>query len=384
MSAGSLAGILSVIVVGALCCVSPAMNRPTVQFGVRVPAGRTSAPVIGRQRRAYYARTAAIGVCCAVAALLLRGHGSWWLARIILLAEMAADLACFLIARKNIRDVKNGERWFAGLRQAVVTDTSWRADPPRFPVRWLIPAIAVLVATIVIGVLRYPHLPARLAVGPVGGPVGGTPGGAGRWVPKSVVTAFAVVAGQLYVTVLCTGMMILVYRSRPDLAVADSDAPGTSVSRYRRFLAALAKAMLSLVALVNLSLLLTALRKWQVYQLPGSGSALPLLPYAVGLIVLAVVALRAGQGGYRLRGTGPSQAAGAHGPGQAARTDRDDDRFWKAGLIYVNRDDPALVVGARFGVGWTLNLANPVAWLIVAGTTAVPAGLAVIAATAGM
>ncbi len=64
-------------------------------------------------------------------------------------------------------------------------------------------------------------------------------------------------------------------------------------------------------------------------------------------------------------------------------TDRDDDRFWKAGLLYVNRDDPAVMVGSRFGAGWTFNVGNPTAWLIIAGIIAAPAGLAVIAA-AGM
>ena len=68
----------------------------------------------------------------------------------------------------------------------------------------------------------------------------------------------------------------------------------------------------------------------------------------------------------------------------AAGTDWDDDRFWKAGLLYVNHDDPALMVVTRFGVGWTLNFGNPVAWLLIAGVVAGWTGLAVIGATAGM
>jgi uncharacterized membrane protein len=55
------------------------------------------------------------------------------------------------------------------------------------------------------------------------------------------------------------------------------------------------------------------------------------------------------------------------------------DRFWKGGLLYVNRDDPALMVGARLGVGWTFNLANPAAWLLLSAIAGVPAGLVVIA-----
>ena len=92
------------------------------------------------------------------------------------------------------------------------------------------------------------------------------------------------------------------------------------------------------------------------------------MPFAVGLLVLAAVSFRVGQGGSRLPG-----GHGRHGDGPAAGTDRDDDRFWKAGLIYVNRDDPALLVGSRFGVGWTFNLANPTAWLVIAAIVAVPA-----------
>jgi uncharacterized membrane protein len=65
------------------------------------------------------------------------------------------------------------------------------------------------------------------------------------------------------------------------------------------------------------------------------------------------------------------------------RKDHGRDRFWKAGLLYVNRGDPALVVAARFGAGWTVNLANPAAWLVIAALIAAPAGLAAILAALG-
>jgi uncharacterized membrane protein len=40
-------------------------------------------------------------------------------------------------------------------------------------------------------------------------------------------------------------------------------------------------------------------------------------------------------------------------------THRDDDKHWRGGMFYVNRDDSALMVPRRFGVGWTLNFGNP-------------------------
>jgi len=365
MTAARVIGEVMVPFFAVLMCLAPAMTRPTVAFGVRVPAERAGSPVIRQERRAYLWRTAAVGACCTVAVVLLAGYGSWWLSRIILFAELAADFGCYALARRKIVAVKSAEAWYAGHRQIVATDTSWRTDPPRFPVRWLVPALAVITVTIVVGALRYPDLPARLVAG-----------WGGRRVPKSVLAAFAVVVGQLYVTVLWTGLMVLVYRSRPDIEAAD---PAGSTQRYRRFLAAFSRAVLTLMALVNLSVLLAALRNWQVYRLSGPASALPVLPFAVGLLVLAVVGYRVGQGGYRLAA---SPAGAVRGP--AAGTDRDDDRFWKAGLIYANRDDPAIMVGARFGVGFTFNVANPMAWLVIAGIVAVPAGLVAIGAAVGM
>ena len=56
----------------------------------------------------------------------------------------------------------------------------------------------------------------------------------------------------------------------------------------------------------------------------------------------------------------------------------------KGGLVYVSRDDPAIMVGNRFGVGFTFNFGNPAAWLVCGTIAAVPAGLAIIGAAAGM
>jgi uncharacterized membrane protein len=361
MSTGTLAAVSPVLVIGALMCLMPAVTRPTLQFGVRVPRERARAPIIGRERRAYYRRTAAIGVCCTLVAVAVQGHWPSWLTRIILLPELAAGFGCFWVARRQIAAVKNADDWFAGLRQTVVTDTSWRTDPPRFPVRWLVPALAVMTATAAVGALRYPGLPAYIV------------NGSGHRVPKSAVSVL-IMTGQLYFTAVYSGLMLIIHRSRPDIDAAD---PAASTLRYRRFLAAATRAVLTMAALADASLLLIALPDWQVYRLSGIGRAVPVLPFAAGVLLLGAVAARTGQGGSRLNGN-------VRGLALATGTDRDDDRLWKAGLLYVNRDDPAIVVSARFGVGWALNFGNPAAWLIIAGFVAAWAGLAVIGAAAGM
>ncbi len=361
MTTASLAGALTILIVGGLSCVAPAIARPGVQFGVRIPRERLGAPVIKRERRAYYWRTAAVAVGCTGIAVAVAGYGPPWLTRVVLLPEFAADLACFLAARRKITAVKTADGWFAGQRQTIVADTSWRTDPPRFPVRWLIPALTVVAATVAVGALRYPGLPAHLVTG------------SGHRLPKATASLF-VVAGQLYITALCSGLMLIVYRSRPDIEAADAAA---SMLRYRRFLAAYARAVLTLAALADTTLLLVGLREWQVYAPSGVGPALLALPVVVGVLLLVAVALRTGQGGSKLNGNVRYLA-------RTTGCDRDDDRFWKAGLFYVNHDDPSVMAASRFGAGWTLNLGNPAAWLIIGGILAAWAGLIAIGVLAGV
>jgi uncharacterized membrane protein len=364
MNSPALSGIILVPLLGALMVLAAVVTRRTAAFGVRIPyPERPVPPVIRRQRLLYLRRTSLVCACATAAALALWGHGPWWLSRVVLLLEVGADIACLQLARRSIIAVKNAEGWYAGLRQAVVTDTGWRADPPRFPVRWLLPALAVLAATLVIGVLRYPHLPALLA------------GTGGRRVPRSPGAAFAIVVGQAYATALSSGILLLAYRARPDIEARD---PAGSAARQRAVMPVLARAVLTLVALVNVTLLLVALRQWQLWRPSGAAEPLTLLPFALGFAALIVMLWRA------RAVIGATPANGAPGNADLAGVaDRDDDRFWKGGIVYVNSGDPAVMVSARFGAGWTLNLGNPRAWMIIAAVIATPAGLAAILLAAG-
>ncbi len=55
-----------------------------------------------------------------------------------------------------------------------------------------------------------------------------------------------------------------------------------------------------------------------------------------------------------------------------------DSRFWKAGLIYFNPSDCALMVPKRDGLGYTLNFGRPVAWVILAGILIIPLILPIV------
>jgi uncharacterized membrane protein len=106
------------------------------------------------------------------------------------------------------------------------------------------------------------------------------------------------------------------------------------------------------------------------WVLAGTFCGIGLLPLrhnlSVGVIVALVVALVCATLGVvvwlawrsGIATTGPS----------AAPYDGTPDAMWRGGLIYYNPGDAAVIVPKRYGLGWTLNFARPVAWFYIGGT----------------
>jgi hypothetical protein len=106
----------------------------------------------------------------------------------------------------------------------------------------------------------------------------------------------------------------------------------------------------------------------------GNGTVARWLSVA-GTVVTVALALglaRLGQGGTR-------RVAPAAEAGGAPVGDRTRDEHSKWGLFYINRDDPALIVEKRFGLGYTVNLANPSSWAILVLIVAIVVAIVVAA-----
>ena len=65
-----------------------------------------------------------------------------------------------------------------------------------------------------------------------------------------------------------------------------------------------------------------------------------------------------------------------------AAFDPQSDSYWKAGMFYYNPNDPAIFVAKRVGIGYTVNFANKMCWLVLAGILLLgllPAALGILA-----
>ncbi|MEV0398461.1 DUF5808 domain-containing protein [Actinoallomurus sp. NPDC050550] len=346
--------LFPVLLIGVVHWLIPSLVPPTLPFGVRVPLDRAHAPVIDAWRRRYRVGTAGATAAAAVAVVLLRAPLA---GPIAVGALLAVGLVLYLAAHRAIREAKTSEGWFAGRRQVTVVDTSLRTDPERYPWRWAVPSLLLAAATPVIGIVEYPRMPHRL---PTHVTMSGHPD---HFADKSIGTVFAPVVTQVLVTALVAVLAWAVLRSRARLDAEDPQA----ATRHRRFVSAMARAMLVMGACLNLTFLLVALPIWHLVEAaPVVAVGVPTAT-ALGVAVMLAVVVRTGQGGSRLR-LGPART-GLPGAGRRpAPVNQDDDRFYRWGLVYYNRDDPALFVPKRFGVGWTLNMARPLSWVMLGAT----------------
>ncbi|MCO6004024.1 DUF5808 domain-containing protein [Actinoallomurus purpureus] len=349
-----LISLFPVLLIGALQWLTPSLVPATTPFGVRIPGDRADTPVIAAQRRRYRLGTAIVTAAAAAGVILAAGHPAS--GAVAGGAEVVAGVGLYRLARGRIIAVKRSEDWFGGHRQVVAADTSLRTDPERYPTSWAVPLVLLLAGTVVAGVVEYPRMPARLATH------FGQGGHADHYAAKSIGSVFGPVLTQALVTALLLVLPQVALRGR---ALLDAESSCATV-RHRRFVSATARALLVLAVCVNVTFLFAALVTWGLITVSGSVLvAASVAPVLVGTAVVLAVALRTGQGGSRLRLGTPTGAGGGD-----RVVNRDDDHLYRWGLIYYNPDDPALFVPKRFGVGWTVNMARPLAWVLLAATVA--------------
>ncbi|MBK3384536.1 hypothetical protein IEI91_19665 [Streptomyces sp. DEF1AK] len=318
---------------------SPRLSPHAVPFGVRVPPGRAEAPEVHRERRRYRAL-----LLPATAALTAVSLGLGALTDSALVGSVAALVLCgvaavlWLRAHQALTRAKEEGGWYEELRQGVAMDTSLRTDPVRMPWLWVVPSLLVLAVSATAGAFAYPELPDTLWL-----PERSPSGTEYRALATTFWSAFSLVLVQLAVTLTMVGTVAAVLRARADV---DASRPRASAAEYRRRLALTARSLLGVGALLNVMLLGLSAMMWT-----GNRSG-ALLAVVVGVPALLAVAGAV----YPFL---PMARAGAGEDEATGLVTRDDDRFWRAaGTMYVNADDPAVLVPKRVGLGWTVNLAN--------------------------
>jgi uncharacterized membrane protein len=223
------------------------------------------------------------------------------------------------------------------------------------PGGWLLQLspFAILAATAMYLRLRWDDIPSRF---PVHWGASGHPNGWSVRTPMGVYTPLLLGAGVM--AAVAASSHVALHFGRPVLGSAARSLWGDFAREMGVFLLSLEFFLAVIFSFVGL--------------LPLMGNRdpgiLPVLIATVTMLVALIFAMsRLAKQHARLHAAaGGSEAAGI------------PDDHWKCGVFYVNRDDAALFVPKRFGIGYTLNFGHVSAWLIMVLVLVLPLVLLVL------
>ena len=345
--------LLIVILIGAMFYAMPWLTRPTIPLGVSIPSTRISDPVVTGAVKRYRIGMIAVTLGAVVVGVVGAALAPLVAALLPIVVMLVGTLVVYLTSRRLIQQAKRDGDWYhdVPVRLAATLTT---ADRPRIApaLGWYVAGIIVLMAAIIIGAAIYDSLPDPIPVH------WNADGVADRFAAKDLWSVFGPIV--LGIGVVAFLFLLAVLMPRWPVRPVASDSPDVS-ARIAVAQVTLMQGLLGQIAfLIALEFACVAVVGWLAPDSPTvilvSTLVLPLLLAA--LIVLFVVRYR--RATVAARAGVPVSAGGAGGGAGAPRSEApDDDRFWKAGSVYVNRADPALLVPKRFGVGWTVNLGHP-------------------------
>lgn len=332
----------------------PYLIKRTVVFGVTIPEQYTRDPRLARFKKGY----SLVVLCFSLLALI--GFSVWGIlgnpteeqlflaGTAIPLAIMVISLACYIYFHTKTTQLKRKEKWGQDVKQVQVTDLSVRSQDEMLPWYMYLFPMLVTLGVIVYTAIQYPTLPEQIPThwGPSGQPDAFTTKS-----PVSVITLPLIL-------LVMQGMFLMIIETTKRSGIKLS-ATSTEASRIRQLTLRKYSSWFMFLVSLLMTMLFSFLQLSTIHEgLFGEGLML-LFPFVFLLVILGgtmVFAFKVGRAGKVVESN----------PVEGIR-DLDEDQYWKGGLFYFNKNDPSIFVEKRFGVGWTLNFANPKGYLLVFG-----------------
>ncbi|MBC6308902.1 DUF1648 domain-containing protein [Listeria sp. FSL L7-1582] len=346
--------IAMMLVIIVLQAVTPYVIRRGESFGVMVGEKAAKDPVLRKMKRQFLQWNIMIGILVTTIAtvLLVMISNENGQATIFIIAIFAILIISFLI---YIRFYKASLAWkHENLQKGenkvdiVMVDTTFHRQKLTISYAWYLIPLVLIFITVGLTVIYYNQIASQIPM------QYNFDNEVTRMATKSYRTVMMMPVMQLLMLGLFLFINYMMSRSKQ---VIDNDNPTDSMRRsvlfrliYSKFNFIMCLLLILLFMVIQLSFI------FAISQTVIMTIVITMLVIIFGGLIFLMV--RVGQGGSRLKLEETEQK-------DEPRPIRDDDANWKMGVFYFNHKDPALFVEKRFGVGWTINMAKPIAWLSI-------------------
>ncbi|WP_445492787.1 DUF1648 domain-containing protein [Niallia sp. 03133] len=341
---------------GFLETLVPFIMRKTVVFGVSIPDEKSNVPKI-RYYKKIYVIAAMSGSIIALIFFLIGAFifhaADNQLAIIGLIIQFGIifwSLSFYFYLHGKILRLKKEQQWYSDQTAVKVTELNLRQSDEMLP--WYLFTFPMII-TIGLGIFtftQYSQFPAAIPIH------WGADGKPDHFVAKTYFSIISLLVVLLTMQWMFLGIHELTKKSGIKMSAVNRRGSRSRQLLYRKY-----TSWFLLLMTILITVLFSLLQVTTLYNGIYNTLFMMLIPLVFLMITLAsslLFAIKVGKLNAQLD-------SGVKCSEKEKWVDVDEDHFWKGGLFYYNKNDPSIFVEKRFGIGWTLNFAHPIGYVVI-------------------
>src|SRR5699024_89818 len=341
-------GFILLIIIFMMAAI-PYLTRKSKQFGVAIPQSVYNRDDIAKMRRQYATYIVMTGITLTITQVILTFFVSELIAiivfNVIVFGFLFASFFLYLPFHRKMKAIKRSEKWTESRKQTTVISTSFREDNIVIS-NWLflIPFIITIISVLVTFLL-YDKIPNEI-------PMHTSFSGEVRYDEKNVFNLLLMPGMNLFMIGLFMFINNMIKHSKQQVNAENPKVSKVQNILYRRkwsrYLFVMLLLTVAMFTFVQMAFIFPSLQPYEEI----------VMLTIIGFIFITTIVLsfKTGQGGSRIK---------IDDELNETVMDKDEDQYWKLGQFYFNKNDPAIFVEKRFGVGWTNNWAHPISWIFI-------------------
>ncbi|CQR45908.1 hypothetical protein BN1058_00149 [Paraliobacillus sp. PM-2] len=350
--------IMTILFVSLFQIGVPFFVKRTVVFGVTIPYEQARHPKVMHYKKLYAMLTTIVAFVAIVGFFIWNQANPLDETKLVLIGSIApfvillTGLAFYFYFHYKITKLKKAKKWFGEVKQVRVADLTARAKDEMLSSFFHFIPTVIAVTLIILSVNLFDQLPNQIPThwGPDGMP--------DAFTDKSWLSVLNLPIMLIVLQVMFFGINFFTKRSGIKINAGNMKSSKLRQLRLRKY-----TSWFLFVTNILMTLLFAFLQLNLLYENLFSHALLVVFPVGFTVIMLVgalVLAVKVGSVDSDLEGKLVVDQSG-----KTKTESIDEDRYWKGGLVYFNPNDPSVFVEKRFGIGWTLNFANPIGYFVL-------------------
>ncbi len=341
--------------IGLMQIFIPYMLKRTIIFGVTIPASFIHHHVVKQTKKIY-------SIAMFIIWLILLISYSIWALHInynenlqvvvgigTILFFILISLLFYAYFHYKLQKEKRQEQWGADLTEVKIASTSLSGQDGMLPLSYFISLVFVSLILIIYTYYQYPILPEQIPThwGPNGKP--------DAFTEKNRFSIISLPLVMLVMQAMFVAISEGTKRSGIKISAFNMQRSAFNQIKKRKYTSWFMFLTAFLITILFSFLQLTTIH----HDIIGQNIMLAMFITFIAVIFVGSIIFTFKVSRLEKEGYSSNLKEGI--------MDIDDDRYWKGGLMYFNKEDPSLFVEKRFGIGWTINFARPMSYVILFG-----------------